>query len=286
MKTPLSSIVILTKNGGFLFKKSIEKIFSQKTCFDYEVIIVDSGSTDGTIEFLNSYPVKIFSINSKNFSFGTTRDFGFSLARGEYIVTLSQDVVPKGENWLQNLVSPLLNNDADIVQGSNEIPDDKDVFFWEKKNLFYFTSERERFRKKYGHISLSCTNVAIKKSIWESIKFGNTPMGEDIVFQKKAFCKGYKIFRSNIAMAYHGHSYNLRSLIKRCENEGLGWKYAKVTYSFFEMLKDLKQKRWIYGILIRGILNGDIKRLAEVLFLQIRPVFLYKGNRFTKKYIF
>ena len=60
---PFVSIVYLTKNGGRLFKKSLEAVFSQKVDFEFEVIGVDSGSTDNTLEFIKNYSVKLYSVN-------------------------------------------------------------------------------------------------------------------------------------------------------------------------------------------------------------------------------
>src|SRR3972149_1516908 len=145
-----ASIVILTKNGACILRESIKRIFSQKVPFVYEVIIIDSGSTDDTLNFLKSYPVRLFQIDPEDFSFGPTRDFGFSQAKGEYIVTVSQDVVPADNNWLQNLVIPLIHDEADAVQGENIVRDDGKTFFWEKIAWFYFTNESTEFNKSNG----------------------------------------------------------------------------------------------------------------------------------------
>ena len=98
--------MILTKNGGETFKASLGKIYQQETVFPFEVVAVDSGSTDSTLELLKKYPVRLFQIPPEKFKFGPTRDFGFEQAKGEIIVTISQDVIPIEKNWLTNLVSP------------------------------------------------------------------------------------------------------------------------------------------------------------------------------------
>lgn len=281
---PDVSIVILTKNGGTLFKKSIEMIFSQKINYSFEVIVVDSSSTDETLDLINKYPIRLFGIKEEAFSFGTTRDYAFAKANGKYIVTLSQDVVPANEYWLEKLISPLVEDHADVVQGEVVVPPDRNVFYWERKGLFYFTTEREEFSKRYSNIGLSCCNLGIKHEAWLSTGFGDAVMNEDKVIQKKLIDKGFRIVRALDAVAYHGHQYTLQSLKRRCENEGLGWKCAGVRYDLSRMARDLVQKRWIYRLLFLGLIKREIRTVAEALFLFIRPVYLYRGNRFNKAY--
>jgi glycosyltransferase involved in cell wall biosynthesis len=283
MSHPIISIIILTKNGGDLFQDSIRKIFSQEINYPFEVIIIDSGSTDGTTEFLKEFPIKLYKINPNEFSFGPTRDLGFSKSVGECLVTLSQDVVPADKSWLSNLTKPILEEGIDIVQGHNLIPKDRNVFFWEKKDLFYFTREGEQFIKQFGGFALSCTNIALRRKVWLENKFSPAAMNEDKKFQKDIHGKGYKILITKNALAYHAHTYSLSSLINRCENEGFGWKIVGEKYGLKQMFKDLIQKRWVYGALVRGILKKEITNSAEVLFLFIRPICIYKGNNFNKK---
>ena len=286
---PTVSIIILTKNGGKLFKTCLNAIFSQDIDLPYEVVIVDSGSTDGTIQYISEYPIQLYKIDPKHFRFGPTRDYAFAQAGGQYLVTLSQDVVPSNCDWLANITAPLIADTADVVQGLTVIPDHKgsynrDIFFWEKKGLFYFTSEGNEFIKKYGNIPLSCCSLAIKKDVWAETGFGDVLMNEDKEIQKKLAEKNHRMVFAKDSLAYHGHNYNMKSLINRCENEGFGWKCIGVSYSFSQMLKDLKLEKSIINFFIESLRNKEINSAAELLFLLIRPIFVYKGNRFGKAY--
>ncbi|MCK4829997.1 glycosyltransferase, partial [bacterium] len=278
----LVSIVILTKKGGSLFQSCLDTIYDQIVDFSFEVVIVDSGSTDGTLQYIKKYPVRLYEIKSHEFSFGRTRDYAFGLSKGRYIVTLSQDVVPVNGNWLKKLIEPLAQDSADVVQGKVIVPVDREIFYWEKKGFFYFTREGAEFFEKYGEIGLSCCNLAIKRQAWEDTRFGGALMNEDKVIQRKLYEKGYRIVWAPDAIAYHGHSYNLKSLKNRCENEGLGWKCAGVKYRFPRMVRDLVQGKWVYGLLLKGLIKKEIRTVADVLFLFIRPLYLFKGNRFNK----
>jgi len=281
---PTVSIVYLTKNGGQILRKSLEAVFFQNVDFEFEVIAVDSGSTDNTLEVLKSFPVKIYQIPPEEFNFGLTRDFGFSLAKGDLLITISQDAVPVGTNWLENIVSCFGDASIAVVQGKDILPNNEDLFYWDKVGLFYFTRDSENWIKTHDNIWVSFTSCAIRRQVWEENPLGRVEMSEDKVFQKQIMEKGYKIFFQRKAMVYHSHTYDVKTLAKRCENEGLGWRIAGHEYTFLDMIKDLLKFKTIF-FLFYGLITFKIKRLSELLFILIRPIFVFKGNHFTKHYV-
>jgi rhamnosyltransferase len=281
---PRVSVVYLTKNGGDLFRKSIEAVFSQTVDFEYEVVVVDSGSTDGTLEFLQKYPVRVASILPDQFNFGLTRDFGFSLAKGAILVAISQDAVPAGTDWLQNLVSPFADDSIAVVQCIEVLPKDRKVFYWDKIRLFYNTRDCKKWVRKYSNYALSFACCAIRRKVWEENPLGRVEMSEDKVFQKNIMAKGYKIYVQKKAKSYHAHTYNVKSLAERCENEGLGWRNVGIDYSFFDVLKDIFNPL-MFVALIFGLVLFQIRHLSELLFTVIRPIYVFKGNHFTRRYV-
>lgn len=280
---PLASIVYLTKNGGHLLRESLEAVFSQKVDFKFEVIAVDSGSTDGTLELLEQFPVKVYRIAANEFNFGITRDYGFNLAQGDVVVAISQDAVPVGKEWLQDMVSPFEDESIAAVQGCDILPEEKDLFYWDKIRFFYYTLECKRWLEAHNNIGMSFTCCAIRKTVWEENQLGWVEMSEDKVFQRGIMAKGLKIYGQANAKIYHSHRYSVSSLAKRCENEGLGWKNVAQDYSFCDMVRDIFNRE-IIRFLWSGIVTREIKQLSELLFPLIRPVYVYKGNHFTKHY--
>lgn len=111
-------------------------------------------------------------------------------------------------------------------------------------------------------------------------------MNEDKAIEMKLKEKKYKILQNPKAVCYHGHQYSFESLIKRLENEGFGWKCLNERYYFSDMLKDLFQPRWVYGALLRGIAHRQIRSPAEMLYIFLRPILIYKGNHFHSAYKF
>ena len=60
-----ASIIIPTKNGEKYLDMVLSRLFSQETTFDFEVIIIDSGSKDKTLRIINKYPARLITIQSR-----------------------------------------------------------------------------------------------------------------------------------------------------------------------------------------------------------------------------
>ena len=116
------SIVLLTYNGDIYLAEVLASIFAQKTQFSYEVIAVDSGSSDRTLAILKNYPLRVIQIPNREFGHGRTRNFGAQNTFGRYVVFLTQDATPANENWLENLVRPIVEDQRVAGTYSRQIP--------------------------------------------------------------------------------------------------------------------------------------------------------------------
>lgn len=272
------SIVILTKNAGSGLEKTLNSVCNQSIDSPYEIVIVDSGSTDETLSIANSYKVIIHKINSYEFNFGLTRNYAFSLTSGDILVTISQDVVPCNISWLRSIVYPFYeNNKVAAVQGSTVSQDKTDVFYWEKEGYFYFTSESKKWIEKHKY-GLSFVNCAIRKKFWEKHQMGSMLFSEDKFFQKMIYESGMEIYFAEDAVCYHGHQYTLKSLINRLKNEGIGWKYVDVCYGLNDCIRDIYNNKWLIRKGFSSWMNGEIDTIQELLFPILRPVCIYYGN--------
>ena len=101
------SIVIPTLNAGPGFGELLAGIQSQEGPFEREILVLDSGSTDGTDELARRYGARVHRIRRSEFDHGGTRNLGISLAKGEYVVLTVQDAVPLDERWLSTMVENL-----------------------------------------------------------------------------------------------------------------------------------------------------------------------------------
>ena len=102
---PSLSIVIRCHNEAKHIGRLLEDI-GRQTVGDVEIIVVDSGSTDGTLGIVGSYPAKIVHIRHEDFTFGRSLNRGCAEARGEILVFASAHVYPVHRNWLERLVAP------------------------------------------------------------------------------------------------------------------------------------------------------------------------------------
>ena len=101
------SIIILTKNARNQFRDVLKAIFSQNTKYKFEVIVVDSGSTDETLKIAKEFDTKLFQIPPEEFGHGKTRNYGAKLAKGKFLIYLTQDAIPSETNWLDQLLKLL-----------------------------------------------------------------------------------------------------------------------------------------------------------------------------------
>ena len=231
---PDVSIIILTKNAGNRFEELMNAIYNQNFDGNFEIVVVDSGSTDNTIEIAEKYNARIFKIKPNEFHHSRTRNFGAEKSYGKVLVYLTQDALPLDNNWLSNLLTPLNDRDVAVVYGRqiaypNAKPMDK--FFY---SYFYpncrkvLTKDDTKDLKKFYLDNVFISNVcsAIRRRVWEKIRFNDKVfMSEDKDFALRVLRAGYKIIYEPKATVYHSHNYTLVSLFKRRFKDGVAYSY-------------------------------------------------------------
>ncbi len=116
------TVVIPTLNGEHYLAEVLDAIAGQDFAGVVETLVIDSGSTDATLEIVRARPaVRLHEIPNAEFGHGRTRNLGARLARGRIIVFLTQDATPAASDWLQLLVAPLDEPGVEAVVG-RQIP--------------------------------------------------------------------------------------------------------------------------------------------------------------------
>jgi rhamnosyltransferase len=233
------TIVIPTKNAGSLLDKVLHEVFTQETQYKYEVICVDSGSKDETINIIKKYPCKLFEIPADEFGHGKTRNYGASKGTGEYIIFITQDALPASKKWLQNFIDAM-KSDPEIVGGFGihytypdcNIIDKRDLYhhfknFGEDNTIFQLTDEnRERYNTEeaYRHfiVFFSDNNSCIRRDIFEKYPYKDVNFSEDQIWAREMIEKGFKKLYCPFAPVYHSHNFKLSTYFTRYYDEYKG----------------------------------------------------------------
>ncbi|MBM4452782.1 MAG: glycosyltransferase, partial [Chloroflexi bacterium] len=220
------SIIILTKNAGEGFTTLLQRISSQKFDGNYEIVVLDSGSTDSTLEIAHSFPTKITRIEPREFHHGRTRNLGAELASGRILVYITQDALPLYDSWLQKLTEDLDDPRVAMVVGRQiPWPDTKppEKFFYS----YYFPEHKiEVVSGASGYyrdnMFISNVNSAIKRDVWQQFKFSEKViLAEDKEFARRVLLAGWKIVYRPDAVVYHAHDFSLRSIFRRSMDSGI-----------------------------------------------------------------
>ncbi len=100
---PEISIIIRSKNEERLIGRVLTAIFQQDIDLRFEVIVIDSGSTDGTLDIVRNHAVRLYEIEARDFSYGSALNLGATLAQGQYLINLSAHCIPTSDRWIANI---------------------------------------------------------------------------------------------------------------------------------------------------------------------------------------
>lgn len=238
------SIIIPVKNGEKTLGDTLSMIYSQESQYLFEVIIIDSGSTDNTLQIAKSHPVRVYTIKPDEFAHGKVRNFGAELAHGKYLVYTTQDAIPFNELWLANLIRNFEEPDVAGVYGRQipyETTNPIESFFISN----HYPETRSVKRKGSGSLDIdtiffSDVNSSLRKTVWEKYPYDNEIItSEDGEWAKKVLLAGYTIVYDPTSAVYHSHSFSLRSVFKKYFECGIAVsKYAKEEYRSTRFIKE------------------------------------------------
>lgn len=230
MMVPRASVLIPVKNGGALLGEVLDAVLAQSTPWPFEVIVVDSGSRDGSVECARQRGVRVEVIPAAEFGHGRTRNYLASLSRGDFLVFITQDARPADAHWLRHL-----------VEGCNSAPDVAGAFgphrahpgarhVTERELTEHFAGfgsvlsrvqleDRERFDREVGYRQwlhfFSNNNSCLRRSVWEKLPFPDVMFAEDQTWMLSAIKAGYAKAFVPEAAVYHSHDFGVWETLQR-----------------------------------------------------------------------
>ncbi len=226
---PKVSVVIPTKNAGLVFRKVLQALKAQEYEGDIELIAIDSGSTDGTLEVASEFGATVIVVPPAEFDHGLTRNRGIEAASGDIIVMMSQDAVPGNPYLARNFVSAFDDPKIAGAYARQVAAEEADVLT--KRNAaaalagrtareVHWIEDWAAYRKlspveRYYFCNFDDVCSAIRKSVWRSIPFRASDFGEDLDWSQQILEAGWKIAYWPEAYVVHSHQPSFRYLYER-----------------------------------------------------------------------
>ena len=215
------NIIIPTYNGGQVFSKCLEMIGQQDYGAEIQLIVVDSGSTDGTIELAERAEALIRKIDKNEFHHANTRNEAVLLADFENIVFTVQDAVPCSESWLSDLERSLFEADVAAVY-TDQIPHDDATPYarFEIESISKARGGKQRIQQiqsleafkempydeAYRAIGLDNVCAIYRKELLVNIPFPEVDFAEDMAWAFKNMVLGYRLMYQPDIKVKHSHN--------------------------------------------------------------------------------
>ena len=268
------SIIIRCYNEEEHIGKLLTGIFHQKNA-DFEVILVDSGSTDSTLFIASKFDVKVLKIRPEDFSFGYALNVGCAAASGDVLLFASAHVYPLYTDWLSLMAQPFINDEKVALVYGKQRGDYRNKF-----------SEHQIFAQWFPEVSnynqqipfCNNANCAVRQSIWQTHKFDEQLTGlEDLMWAKQIQKMGYRIAYESKATIIHIHEENAAIISNRYKREAIALKKINPenTFTFIDFCRLL---------LINIVHDLKVAFKQGELLENLQDIFMFRYNQFLGTY--
>jgi glycosyltransferase involved in cell wall biosynthesis len=210
------SVIIPVYNGCDDLKKLIPMLKLQRKVKRIEIVVVDSGSTDGSFEFLKKEKVNLTIISHLDFSHSKTRNLGSAKASGDILLFMTQDALPSNRDWVFKMILPLIEHGVVAATCVEQIKEDSSPFTYLANSRYreYFgVCEGDRiaslpaegdFYSLRRNALLNNIACVVKKEIFNKFLYRGE-YAEDLDFGIRLLQSGYKIAFLSSVYVIHSH---------------------------------------------------------------------------------
>ncbi len=212
---PRVTVIMRCKNSDWVIAQALAGLFSQ-SYKDFELLVVDSGSTDRTLEIVRQFPHRLIQIEPTQYYPGSVLNMAIENTRSEIIVFQNSDTVPLRHDSLGNLVDAF--DDPGIQAALTRQLPRPEADTWVRHDYALSFPDAE---KTPSWITLSLPMAAMRRSIWEQRPFYTDAWAsEDTEWGQWAVNNGHQIKYVKDALVMHSHNYSLRQVYGRKFVEG------------------------------------------------------------------
>lgn len=223
MSDPNVTIVMRCLNEAWALRETLPALQAQEFR-SWELIVIDSGSTDGSVELLRAArPAKFIQILPHDYRPGRVLNQGMELARTEAVIFLNADATPQGPRWLRPLVDALQDPRTAASFGCQiPRPDCRAVFAADYDRCFGARRESARWDHFFSMVS-----SGLRKDVWSRRGFlESMQYSEDDEYTRWAVGEGYRVVYCPESVVMHSHNYTPGQAYKRSFGEA--WALAAV----------------------------------------------------------
>jgi glycosyltransferase involved in cell wall biosynthesis len=233
------SVFIPTRNAGDELDEVLARMRAQRGVPEVEIIIADSGSEDHTTAIAKRHGAKVISIDPNDFNHGDTRNMGIDHGRGDFILYLTQDAIPIGDDFLHRMLRALVDTPDAAAVTCKQVPrSDADLFSsWSMANHYHLlnlSQDKVMGTRDPGKCSpmqrrsIACLDdicTLYRKRPLETYRFRRLPFGEDLDIGLRFMEAGHRIAFLASCAVIHSHNrppfYSLkRSYVDtKCQSE-------------------------------------------------------------------
>jgi rhamnosyltransferase len=219
------TIAIPVRDGALDLPAVFDAIHGQRVQAEVEIVVVDSGSTDGSAALCEKAGARVERIAPEAFSHGGTRNRLMAMASGGRVAFLTQDAVPAHDGWLAELMSGFTGEDVALVCGPYlPRPDASPMVRRELEE--WFATIPSLARGPVGdqpapgpYTFFSSANGAVRRTAWERVPFRDVPYAEDQRLALDMLNAGFSKAYVPAAGVVHSHDYPAGERFRRWFDE-------------------------------------------------------------------
>ena len=213
-------------NAENYIEKLDKTIKMQKNVDILKISYILTKSNDNTEEILKEISPDYSCIEPKDFSHSLVREKAAMNSKADVIVFITQDIDIRNDDWLEKLVKPIFNNEAEATFSRQLTKYDNIEKYTREKNYpdkSYVNTKNDIEEKGLRTFFFSDASSAIKTEIFQRLNGydgKNLPISEDMYIAYKIIMNGYRIKYCADSVVYHSHKFTLKQLYKRYYDTG------------------------------------------------------------------